>query len=357
MRACKDQDHFNFVQNLSKGNPIELKDILRYKHLSRQDIENAPDEWKYAPVLVSTNHQRLNISRFKARLWAIDHNTYVFKWKTKNKQHENKPSLSHMPLVREKHAFFWQFWVQHAPAFLSQTLNGEMALVNSAPITLHSLNFSNPKEYKRIMGLITGPQALPYGTEIEIDPPLSVNVKVSPRLDNKEISPRRQIQLNHLQSLSITSNDIVLPITKSMSSHGSKYKTYSYASGNPLSPLSKVKTADVFPYDLAFSMTVHKAQGRTISRVVLDLTNFPTTFGRFNFAAVFVAMSRVEMGDHIRLLCHTKGSMPFDPIAHYQYLVGLRPDDDAMAFYHGFSYTADSYMLWSPRRALNYIPC
>jgi hypothetical protein len=94
-----------------------------------------------------------------------------------------------MPLVCEKHAFFWKFWVQNAPAFLSQILNSEMALVNSAPITLHSLNFSNPKEYQWIVGLITGPQALPYGTEIEIDPPLSVNVKISPSLDDKEISP------------------------------------------------------------------------------------------------------------------------------------------------------------------------
>ena len=355
MRACKDKKHFDFVQKLSKGNRVELEDILNYKHLSQKDIDQHPEEWKFAPVLVSTNKQRHNISRYKAHLWAVQHNTYVFKWKTKAKQHKNKPNLQKFSIAREKNAFFWQFWIQDAPAFLNQTLNGEMGLVNSAPITLDSMNFSNSKEFKRIKNLISGPDKLPFGTEIEIEPPISVNVKVSPTLDDKDISPRRQSQLDCLQSFSIVDDHIVLPITKSMAGYGAKYKTYSYASGNPFSPLSKVKVSECFPYDLAFSMTVHKAQGRTISRVVLDLTDFPSAFGRIKFAALYVAMSRVQFGCHIRLLPHTNGSSPFDPMQHYKYISSLKPDRDAMAFYYGFSNSDKYSSTWSPRKALQYI--
>jgi hypothetical protein len=71
------------LTKLSHGQTIAISDILRYKHLSKKDVEDHPEEWKFAPVLVSTNAERLNISRAKAKLWAIEHKTHVFKWRTK----------------------------------------------------------------------------------------------------------------------------------------------------------------------------------------------------------------------------------------------------------------------------------
>lgn len=70
-----------------------------------------------------------------------------------------------------------------------------------------------------------------------------------------------------------------------------------------------ISSIELFPYDLGFSMTVHKAQGRTIYRVVIDLTDHPNSYGRMEYAAIFVAMSRVEMSDHIRLF-------EKDPLVH-----------------------------------------
>jgi hypothetical protein len=55
MRACEDKQHYEFVHKLSKGEPVQLQDILRYKHLTQEDIDGAPDAWTYAPVLVTTN--------------------------------------------------------------------------------------------------------------------------------------------------------------------------------------------------------------------------------------------------------------------------------------------------------------
>jgi len=71
-------------------------------------------------------------------------------------------------------------------------------------------------------------------------------------------------------------------------------------------PLPKFMHASHFPFDIACAMTVHKVQGRTISRVVVDLTCHPRNCGCIKHAAIFVAMSHVSEMDHIRLLkAHT----------------------------------------------------
>jgi hypothetical protein len=51
-------------------------------------------------------------------------------------------------------------------------------------------------------------------------------------------------------------------------------------------------------------MTVHKAQGRTVQRVVLGLANRPTVALQLNFAAVFAVLSRIKCSDHLRILYH-----------------------------------------------------
>ena len=77
----------------------------------------------------------------------------------------------------------------------------------------------------------------------------------------------------------------------------------------------------VFPFDLAFSMTVHKAQGRTLGKVVLDLTSHPSHKARFEFAALFVALSRVKNSASIRFLKHHKFGTPFDPYIAYGFVL------------------------------------
>ena len=80
-------------------------------------------------------------------------------------------------------------------------------------------------------------------------------------------------------------------------------ETFTYRTNNPLSPIATVQVKEPFPIDLAFLMTVHKAQGHTIRRVIIDLTQHPRAVCCMKYAALFVAMmSRVATKDHIRLL-------------------------------------------------------
>ena len=98
-RAANDPIHNAFVQKLSSGKKIDLKDIEKYKHLEENDLKEKV--WRYAPILVSTNIERLNIIRYKAFQWAKEHNTYVFKWKCTLGQEENRPSENQMVNIIE----------------------------------------------------------------------------------------------------------------------------------------------------------------------------------------------------------------------------------------------------------------
>jgi len=93
-KRSTDPNHNRFVRKLSLGHAIDLEDILQYKSLSSDDICNEPELWKFAPILVGTNKERLNIARHKARLWALEHNTYVFKWRNRLRKEENRPPPS-----------------------------------------------------------------------------------------------------------------------------------------------------------------------------------------------------------------------------------------------------------------------
>ena len=230
-------------------------------------------------------------------------------------------------------------------------------------MTTHSLTFDDIEEYNRIQALVSGDRALPFGSEIEIEEPLSLNMKIDTSLDGKSISRRRQQQLNELRKFSILrlDEDIVVPITRGMAG-GDNYRMYKYSTRNPLDPVATAEVSPIFPFDLGFAMTVHKAQGRTIDRVVLDLTCFPTTCGRMEFAAVFVAMSRVRSKEHIRLLKHRQVGFRHDAAKAYSYLSELRPDKYVMAFYHGFLQGSNAAMagggglIWNPRTSLDYSP-
>jgi hypothetical protein len=54
--------------------------------------------------------------------------------------------------------------------------------------------------------------------------------------------------------------------------------------------------------NLAFCFTFHKVQGVTVSKIILDLAKRPSLLGRLDFHSVYVALSRVNGLDGIRLL-------------------------------------------------------
>jgi len=303
--------------------------------------------WRYAPVLVGTNHQRMIITRMKAMMWAREHKTFVFKWKGKIRSHVNAPvNIEAMAAKEEEHPFFWQYFVEAAECFITNNINGDLALVNGTPGTLHSLVLSE-LEQERIEECMMNQ---PYGSEIEIEEPVFVNVSIQKSLDGKPISSKRQRQLEVLQSISGFQDDseIVIPIGKQRRYGKNDFQSYTYPNGNPLEMYATVEVADIFPIQLAFAMTIHKAQGRTIKRVVIDLMYHPNGRIRLKFAAIFVALSRVKCKEDLRLLHRPKKKLT----SAYGYITEMRQHADVTAFYNGFTGNEGEGLRWCPQTAL-----
>ena len=127
---------------------------------------------------------------------------------------------------------------------------------------------------------------------------------------------------------------------------GYRYVTGSQEWAERMSPIGQVSIREPFPYDLAFAMTVHKAQGRTIHRVIIDLMSHPFKICRLEYAAVFVAMSRVRRKDHLRLL---EPDMFLSRYSLYSYLEQLLPEKNITPFLHGYSNDTGP---WDPEHAL-----
>jgi ATP-dependent exoDNAse (exonuclease V) alpha subunit len=87
-----------------------------------------------------------------------------------------------------------------------------------------------------------------------------------------------------------------------------KTKKYNFFNVSTIQPYSEVEIHDTFSFQLGFSMAVHKAQGRTIDKAVLDLHYKSNHRKRLRFDGIFVALSRVRCRSCIRLIKHTQTS-------------------------------------------------
>ena len=157
---------------------------------------------------------------------------------------------------------------------------------------------------------------------------------------------RRQSQLDELQKLSSQKKKIIIPLVKSRGNK--KPKKYNFYNQSTIQPYSEVQIQDPFSFQLGFSMTVHKAQGRTIDKVVLDLHYKTNHFKRLGFDGIFVALSRVRSRSSIRLIRHTHTSFE----EAYGYISRLKPASNVMAFYRGFTGSPEEGQVWDIQLAL-----
>lgn len=341
-----DPIHNQFVQKLASGKNITLRDLSCYKTLSKSDVKNP--EWKFAPVLVTTNRERMTIVAKQAQLFAQAHSTYVFKWRNPLSCWKNKPGDT-SDLYRAN-PMLWQYFVPGAEAFLTSNINPRLGLANGTPCTAHSVVLDpQGTDYHRIMEIVSGDNPLPFGSEIILDEaPAAVNMRIHSGLDGKLPSNNKKRQLDALREHSVVSDsdDIVIPISKT----GDKFKATRMRNGSPsLSNISSVKVKTALAFDLAFAMTVHKAQGRTMKRVIIALTHRPEVTLQMKFASVFVGMSRVKTSNHLRMLEHIPGTVQGNRKRALSYLTDLLPNKNINIFNAGFD---NNNGCWDWRKAL-----
>ena len=344
-RASGDLKHTQFINKLSNGKSITMKDINHYQRLAKADIEQFPEQWKYAPILVASNRERINIIQRKAMLYAKDFDTHVIKWQCTTMNWRNKPTSDFREAeIVHSDPCFWEYFVPGGDAFLTYNVNNNLGLANGSPIKLHSLTFADHEQLSIVLNLIK--VATPGSEIILSQPPLAVNILIP--LPTSQISSKRKAQLRLLLSRSISQNgdEIIIPITQNPNK--CKWQKYTIEGHNTFS-VGRVETRPFFTYDLGFAMTVHKAQGRTISRVVLAFSRHPLQTSRMSYASIFVAMTRVRDSGHLRLLYHNNGCNKGQ--LGVEYITTLHPDPNVFDYYAGF---CNDSGYWKPAQSLRF---
>jgi hypothetical protein len=168
----------------------------------------------------------------------------------------------------------------------------------------------------------------------------------SQNLEGKQVTEIRQSQLDVLRKISSHKEKIIIPL---MTSKGNKKpKKINFFNQSTNQPYSEVQIQNPFSFQLGFSMTVHKARGRTINKVVLNLQYKPNHNKRLKFDGIFVALSRVRCRSSIRLMKHANTSFE----ETYGYISRLRPAPNVMAFYRGFTGNPGEGQVWDMQLAL-----
>ena len=312
-----------------------------YKPLSAQDFKQ-DCSWEFAPYLVATNRERIQISHIQARKFAKKNCTHVVRWPSICTKWKNKPPNEADEMKAKEDPAFYQYFVPGAPAFMNHNTNPHLQLVNGTQMLLHSLT---PSSKEQETFILHQQQSLPYGDIITLtEPPATIHIVPTPPSTHSPIMKAKLSTItNHLLSCSIETTQDGLPIlplfpaTSTMSqayAKSIKLKVREYTvpglSGSYLP--SKISIRDHFPFDLGFAMTIHKAQGRTLDKIILCLTSRPEAITQMTLASLYVSLSRVKHSKDIRILYHS----PQQNTVEIEYLSFLNSNNNVQCYYSGF---------------------
>jgi hypothetical protein len=337
MRIRKDKAHQAIIKRLYHGLPIGQPDIkANYKLLSDTDLTSG--EWIEAPVLVAMNRERFTLLEERAKLFATFHKTHVICWQREMRNWEQEPPPA-FAMQATDDPVCWEHFVVNAPGFFNQTVQKNLLMVNALPVRYHSLKFDNDMEVLLKHALLH----TPVGEIIDMpQPPEYIIVELLPSLKHVEpgvLDALRDLSLERPKRdrNGVLKNRILFPLHR----HKCNWDQLPIMirGGTCFLP-SRAKFRNIFPLELAFAITVHKSQGRTLDRVIIALSSCGVHRCDFEFSQLLVAMSRVTSGDHIRLLL--TGNTEEEKWESILYINQLKRDPSIAYFFAGFKRSLDS---------------
>ena len=312
----QDDVHTELIVKMGRGQSITMEDILQFKPLSDEDAKK--EEWKDAHILVLTNAERMDLMEERAISFARSTGTVVIKWKKDIKQWRNRP-----PKIFEHEAgqspCLWDYFVVGSEGYLTYNHQTQKKVVNGAPVRMHSLSLDSEEDTVDLYKMIE--KAAPGEVICLSSPPCSVNVQMFPG-DKKA---RDEAKNNGMPTL--VPDDLIVPILKNAGRSNVKDVFVKEGTGYEL---SKASVSSFHEVQLSFVMTFHKSQGKTMKKVIIVVPKRPREMRcRMSFEIFYVGISRVKMGDDVRLLYSNKEDLA--------YLCGLECSDYLKAWRKGFS--------------------
>jgi hypothetical protein len=320
----KDPAHTEILNKMRTTGKVDIEDLKKCELLKSEDVEG-DGEFRFATTLVTGNEERHKINHLKAKEWVSHRNTCLVRWLRKVDYRKWKGKPSSKELIKQAMATnecFYELFVPGARAFLTQNINTSIGLANGTEIKYHSISFDDrdkAREYRRHM------KSHQPGGVITLDgPPSAINVELFADFpEDSEAQKKKNAKMRQRWqhgSLVKDGGRIVIPISTSCgsfneweksyvpSAHSTSLYTFAGVSmrrrlcSRPLYELSTVRLKDHFCIEAGFCITLHKAQGRTIRRLILSISDHPYHKLRHEWEGLYVGLSRVEYNEHIRLL-------------------------------------------------------
>jgi hypothetical protein len=321
----KDPAHTAIINKMRRSGKVEMEDLKNKCKLLKEEDVVGDGEFRFATTLVTGNEERHKINNLKAKDWASHHSTFLIRW-LRDVNYSNwkgKPrSKEHIKHAMANNETFYELFVPGARAFLTHNINTAIGLANGTEIKYDSISFDDPdveREYRKHLNCHSP------GDIITLDkPPSAINVELFADFsgDSEAQKKKNATKRQNWQHGSLVKDGgrIVIPISTKYrnfnewetASIPAAYKTSrrdqtsglirSFSWFRSLYDVSKVPLRDHFCIEPGFCITLHKAQGRTIRRLILSISDHPYHKLRHKWEGLYVGLSRVEHNEHMRLL-------------------------------------------------------
>jgi hypothetical protein len=218
---------------------------------------------------------------------------------------------------------FYQYFVKLAPGYCTENLCKAKRIANGTKIQYHSLSLTDNQNAILKLKLL---DAKP-GDVIDLEePPLSVNVVLNDEEKNDNT-------IKQWRDLTLIPNRVIIPICDYKPKGGRDSNSTPIPGYITYKP-SRVRITRMFPLDPGFAMTVEKAQGQTLERVILALSFRQGMSCNLDYESIYVSFSRVQKNEHIRTLL--SGRTMNHRMCSLEYIPNLRPHKSISAFFNGY---------------------
>lgn len=333
----KDPKHQELLSKMEQGGRLCAEDLSKYKILGCEASDDL-DVWSTAPILVTTNREKFDLLESQAKRVAILKGTHVIRWRCNNGQWKNKPEDKYIGDVIDKDPAFWEYFVKDSDGYVLDNINKERKLVNGSEFQYHSIVFKTIEEGLRVEALTSN---MKIGSMITLrEAPAAIVIKL------KNANKRIHWYGSTLEPEKKRNNeDVLVPIVEGRLD--SKYEEVPVR-GSDKYGVSIVFIKSRFPLEPGFAFTIHKAQGKTLRRIIVALSYRCESITNLTYAHLYVALSRVKDSNDIRLLVNFNSNGRPD-MESLTYIYSLKPDKSIGVFFAGFDSTAEAMPKWDEK--------
>lgn len=344
VRASEDIQQMHTLECLRSFNDNQvtdslLKSIVHNNTLHAKDFEfntsSRAMSWSSAPLAVTSNNERDFLMFIRAKKWAQENGVPIITWKLQCKGSVMDFVTDDDVLKEIYHhkSGLLGFFVQGAMSYLTENINPSKGLANGSTVYMYSLSFSDEdiksKEYN---SFITQYNECTPGEEIHLK-------TIIPTFINVELHMTSALQKYWHPDDTIITNKYVVPI--GFRSRASKiiidFKVHNQVYNNVHVIRDKVHRVE-----LSFVITLHKLQGKTMPKIIIELNQrpFPPSI---TYNGLLVALSRITKRSDLRI-------MPIKSGTDILYLKKLKPDINLKIWLSGF--TKDG--IWKKQLCIDY---